>query len=137
MASRLNPYLSFDGDARQAMEFYKEVFGGTLKLNTFADFGPDDAPASDKIMHAMLETTAGFTLMGADTPPGMEFKAGNNYAVSVSGDDEAELRGYWEKLSADGQVSVPLDKQMWGDVFGMCTDRFGVSWMIDIHEPQE
>ncbi|MFJ8079010.1 VOC family protein [Streptomyces sp. NPDC096205] len=136
MASRLNPYLSFDGDARQAMEFYKEVFGGTLTLNTYADFGPEGVPQPDNIMHAMLETSAGFTLMGADSPPGMEVKAGNNIAVSVSGDDDAALRGYWEKLSADSQVSVPLDKQMWGDVFGMCTDRFGVSWMIDITEPQ-
>jgi PhnB protein len=136
MASRLNPYLSFDGDAREAMEFYKEVFGGTLKLNTYADFGPEGAPESDNIMHGMLETPAGFTLMGADCPPGMELKAGNTMAVSVSGDDDPALRGYWEKLSAGGQVSVALEKQMWGDVFGMCTDRFGVTWMIDITEPQ-
>ncbi|MFI9155244.1 VOC family protein [Streptomyces sp. NPDC053367] len=136
MASRLNPYLSFDGDARQAMEFYREVFGGTLTLNTYGSFGGEGAPHADNIMHGMLETPAGFTLMGADSPPGMEVNAGNNMAVSVSGDDEAALRGYWEKLSAGGQVSVPLEKQMWGDVFGMCTDRFGVSWMVDITEPQ-
>ncbi|MFM9369104.1 VOC family protein [Streptomyces sp. Da 82-17] len=137
MASRLNPYLSFDGDARQALEFYKEVFGGTLSLNTFGELGGQSGGAdADKIMHGMLETTSGFTLMGADTPPGMEFKAGSNFAVSVSGDDDAELRGYWEKLSADGNVSVPLEKQMWGDVFGMCTDKFGVPWMVDIGEPQ-
>ncbi|MDI3402634.1 VOC family protein [Streptomyces cavernicola] len=137
MASRLNPYLSFDGDARQAMEFYKEVFGGTLSLNTFGDLGGQAGGAeADKIMHSMLETASGFTLMGADNPPGMEFKAGNNYSVSVSGDDDAELRGYWEKLSADGTVAVPLEKQMWGDVFGMCTDKFGVPWMVDITQPQ-
>ncbi|HZF88563.1 VOC family protein [Streptomyces sp.] len=135
MPSRLNPYLSFDGDARQAMEFYKEVFGGTLTLNTFAEFGRADAPEADKIMHGMLETPAGFTLMGADTPPGMEYTPGKAFAVSLSGDDDAELRGYWEKLSAGASVSVPLEKQMWGDVFGMCTDRFGVSWMVDITEP--
>ena len=135
MPSRLNPYLSFDGDARQAMEFYKEVFGGTLTLNTFAEFGRADAPEADKIMHGMLETPAGFTLMGADTPPGMEYTPGSAFAVSLSGDDAAELRGYWEKLSAGASVSVPLEKQMWGDVFGMCTDRFGVSWMVDITEP--
>ncbi|MGX1135052.1 PhnB protein [Streptomyces glaucescens] len=132
MPSRLNPYISFGGDARQAMEFYKEVFGGELKLNTYGDFGRPDTPEADKIMHAMLETPSGFTLMGADAPPGTEHSTGNNFAVSVSGDDEAELRGYWEKLSADGTVSVPMEKQMWGDVFGMCTDRFGVMWMVDI-----
>ncbi|MDI3423673.1 VOC family protein [Streptomyces luteolus] len=137
MASRLNPYLSFDGDARQALEFYKEVFGGELSLHTFGDFGGTAGGAeADQIMHGMLETPTGFTLMGADTPPGMEFKSGSNFSVSLSGDDDAELRGYWEKLSADGAVSVPLEKQMWGDVFGMCTDKFGVPWMVDIGEPQ-
>ncbi|OAH14536.1 VOC family protein [Streptomyces jeddahensis] len=136
MVSRLNPYLSFGGDARQAMEFYKEVFGGTLTLNTFGEYGQQGTPEADKIMHAMLETPSGFTLMGADTPPGMERTAGNNFSVSLSGDGDAELRGYWEKLSAGGSVSVPLEKQMWGDVFGMCTDRFGVPWMVDIIQPR-
>ncbi|QYX78667.1 VOC family protein [Streptomyces akebiae] len=136
MVSRLNPYLSFDGDARQAMEFYKEVFGGELTLHTFGNFGQPGAPESDKIMHGMLEAPNGFTLMGADTPPGMEYQPGGGFSVSLSGEDDTELRGYWEKLSAGGTVSVPLDKQMWGDVFGMCTDRFGVPWMVNISEPQ-
>lgn len=136
MVSRLNPYLSFDGDARQALEFYREVFGGDLTLNTFGEFGSPDAPGADKIMHGMLEAPNGFTLMGADTPPGMEYSPGSAFSVSLSGDDETELRGYWEKLSAGATVSVPLDKQMWGDVFGMCTDRFGVPWMVNIGEPR-
>ncbi|ANB09797.1 3-demethylubiquinone-9 3-methyltransferase [Streptomyces ambofaciens] len=135
MTSRLNPYLSFDGDARQAMEFYEQVFGGTLALNTFGAFGMADSPQADNIMHGMLQTPSGFTLMGADMPPGEEYRPGNTFAVSLSGDDEAELRGYWEKLSAGGSVTVPLEKQMWGDVFGMCTDRFGVPWMVNIGEP--
>ncbi|MFS8199906.1 VOC family protein [Streptomyces sp. CWNU-52B] len=136
MATRLNPYISFDGDARPAMEFYKEVFGGTLALNTFGESGAPSGPAADKIMHGMLETPSGFTLMGADTPPGMEYAKGGNFSVSLSGDDEAELRGYWEKLSAGGTVAVPLEKQMWGDVFGMCTDRFGIPWMVNIGQAQ-
>ncbi|MCX4231555.1 VOC family protein [Streptomyces sp. NPDC020707] len=136
MASRLNPYISFDGDARPAMEFYQEVFGGTLALNTFGEAGSPGIPESDQIMHAMLETPSGFTLMGADTPPGMEYTPGGNFSVSLSGDDEGELRGYWEKLSAGGTVSVPLEKQMWGDVFGMCTDRFGIPWMVNIGQAQ-
>jgi PhnB protein len=135
MSSRLNPYLSFDGDARQAMEFYEQVFGGTMALNTFGSAGMPDPAYTDKIMHGMLETPSGFTLMGADTPPGMEYTPGNTFAVSLSGDDATELRGYWEKLSADGSVEVPLERQMWGDVFGMCTDRFGVPWMVNISEP--
>ncbi|MFF4352890.1 VOC family protein [Streptomyces sp. NPDC001530] len=137
MESRLNPYISFDGNARQAMEFYKEVFGGALRLNTFGEFGQKDTPEADKIMHSMLETPSGFTLMGADTPPGMELAKGNNFSVSLSGDDDTELRGYWDKLSADGSVSVPLEKQVWGDVFGMCTDRFGIPWMVNIAQPQK
>ncbi|MFC4495777.1 VOC family protein [Streptomyces ovatisporus] len=136
MGSQLNPYLSFGGDARQAMEFYKTVFGGTLALHTFGDFGRSGTPEADKIMHGTLETPSGFTLMGADTPPGMEHTPGNNFSVSLSGDDDTELRGYWEKLSAGGSVAVPLEKQMWGDVFGMCTDKFGVPWMVNIGEPR-
>jgi len=136
MPSRLNPYLSFDGDARQAFEFYQQVFGGELALNTFGSFGQQDTPFADKIMHAMLETPSGFTLMGADTPPGMERTAGDNFAISLSGDDDAELRGYWEKLSGSGSVTMPLEKQIWGDEFGMCTDRFGVPWMVNIGQPQ-
>ncbi|MFD8150792.1 VOC family protein [Streptomyces sp. NPDC059720] len=132
MVSRLNPYLTFNGEARQAMQFYQQVFGGTLDLRSYGDFGQADAPNADKIMHAMLQTPSGFTLMGADNPPGTESEQGGTFSVSLSGDDEAELRGYWEKLSEGGSVAVPLEKQMWGDVFGMCTDRFGVPWMVDI-----
>lgn len=135
MTSRLNPYISFDGDARQAMEFYQEVFGGTLSLKTFGEFGQQGTPHADQIMHGMLETTSGFTLMGADTPPGMPYTPGTNFSVSVSGDDEGELRGYWDKLASGGSVAVPLEKQMWGDTFGMCADRFGITWMINITEP--
>jgi PhnB protein len=136
VASRLNPYISFPGNARQAMEFYQQVFGGNLTTSTFGQFGMQDAPEANNIMHSQLETDTGFTLMGADTPPGTEYNPGNNIAVSLSGDDESELRGYWEKLSEGGTVTVPLEKQMWGDVFGMCIDRFGTAWMVDIVQPE-
>ena len=136
MASRLNPYISFTDNARPAMEFYKDVFGGTLTMNTFGEYGAQDTPDSDKIMHAQLETERGFTLMGADTPTGMDHTPGTNISVSLSGDDAEELRGYWQKLSDGGTVSVPLEKQMWGDEFGMCVDRFGIGWMVNIAQPQ-
>ena len=132
MASLLNPYISFPGNAQQAMEFYKSVFGGTLTVNTFGESGAPDPSYADKIMHAMLQTDGGFTLMGADTPPGMDYNPGDNIAVSLSGDDADELRGYWKKLSDSGTVHVPLEKQMWGDEFGMCADEFGVNWMVNI-----
>jgi PhnB protein len=136
VSSRLNPYISFDGNAREALEFYESVLGGTLRVNTFGEYGDQDAPGADKIMHGMLESASGFTIMGSDTPPGMEYSPGTNISVSLSGDDADELRRYWEKLSADGTVSVPLEKQMWGDEFGMCTDQFGITWMVNIVQPQ-
>jgi PhnB protein len=135
MGSRLNPYISFTDNARQAMEFYQGVFGGTLTLSTFGEFGAP-GPDADKIMHGMLETTSGYTLMGADTPTGMAYNPGTNVTISLSGDDADELRGYWTGLSANGTVSVPLEKQMWGDEFGSCVDRFGISWLVNIVQAQ-
>ena len=132
MASKLNPYITFDGSAREALEFYKDVFGGELAVNTFAEFGNEAGGEADKIMHGQLETDAGFTLMAADNPPQQDYHPGNNHSVSLSGDDSDMLRGYWQGLSDGGTVMVPLEKQMWGDEFGMCADRFGVTWMVNI-----
>ncbi|MFZ2177900.1 MAG: VOC family protein [Rhodococcus sp. (in: high G+C Gram-positive bacteria)] len=139
MTARLNPYLSFRDTARAAMDFYKSVFGGELTVSTFADFHVSEDPAEkDKIMHSMLATDTGLAIMGADTPNSMDYTPGNNFSVALSGesDDEAELRGYWDKLSDGGTVSAPLEKAPWGDTFGMCTDKFGVAWMVNIAGPQ-
>ena len=133
MSSILNPYISFDGNAREAMEFYHGVFGGELKTNTFAEFGNDDEAVKDKIMHGMLTTAAGYNLMAADLMPGMEHRPGTTMTVSLSGDDADELHGYFKQLAEGGSISVEMAKQPWGDEFGMCTDRFGVSWMVDIY----
>ena len=132
VASRLNPYVSYRDNAREALEFYKDVFGGNLSINTFGEYGDPNAPETNNVMHGQLETDQGFTLMASDTPPGMDFSPGNNITISLSGDDEQELRGYWEKLSEGANVTMPLEKQMWGDVYGQCTDKFGVQWMVDI-----
>lgn len=132
MASVLNPYLSFRAEARQAMEFYKSVFGGTLKMNTFGEFGSPEGADADKIMHAQLETDNGYTLMASDTPAGMDYNPGTNITVSLSGDDAGDLRGYWDKLSEGGTVTVPFEKQMWGDEFGSCIDKFGIPWMVNV-----
>ena len=133
MGSRLNPYLGFHTNAREAMEFYREVFGGELTLSTFGEYGQTGTPDSDLVMHAQLETPSGYTLMGADTPSFMEYQP-SSATVSLSGgaDVDAELRGYWDRLSAGGTVTTALEKQMWGDVFGMCVDRFGTSWLVNI-----
>jgi PhnB protein len=135
MASRLNPYIGFKDNARQAMEFYRSVFGGTLDVNTFGEFG-QDGPAADLVMHAQLQSPSGYTIMASDTPPGMDFSEGSQITVSLSGDDGDELHGYWDKLTASGgTVTMPLEKQMWGDEFGMCVDQFGVAWMVNIGQP--
>lgn len=133
MTVRLNPYLSFRDDARQAMEFYHSVFGGELTLSTFGEQHASEDPAEqDKIMHGMLETEDGLVLMGADTPSSMEYTPGGGFSVSLSGDDEGALRRYWEALSAGGTTLMPLERAPWGDSFGMCRDRFGVSWLVNI-----
>jgi PhnB protein len=133
MPTRLNPYLSFRDNAREAMEFYKSVFGGKLDLNTFKEYQASSDPAEDnKIMHSQLEADNGIVFMAADTPNGMDFNPGNTMSMSLSGDDEKELSGYYKKLSAGGTVVMPLEKAPWGDTFGMVTDRFGVQWMVNI-----
>ena len=132
MPSKLNPYVQFNGNAREAMEFYREVFGGELTTNTFGEYGNEDPAMKDQTMHAQLETEAGFTLMASDSMPDQPASPGGNISVSLSGDDGDKLRGYWEKLSDGGNVMMPLEKQMWGDEFGMLVDRFGVPWMVDI-----
>ncbi len=136
MSSRLNPYLNFNGNARQALEFYASVFGGSPALSTFADFGAQGSPDADRIMHGMLETDAGYTIMAADITSEMGYQPMAGSSVSLSGDDADALHGYWEKLSAGGTTTMPMQKQVWGDEFGMCVDKFGVPWLVNISQPQ-
>ena len=134
MPSRLNPYLSFDGKAREAMDFYHDVLGGEMTVSTYGENGmsrgPDDA---DRVMHAQLEAPNGMTLMASDSPPGIPYTPpGGGTSISLSGDDDAELSGYWDKLLDGGSVTMPLEAAPWGDKFGMLTDKFGVPWMVNI-----
>jgi PhnB protein len=132
MAVRLNPYLSFQDSAREAMTFYQSVLGGELTVSTFGEFHASDDPAEqDKVMHSQLETPDGLVLMAADTPARMDHQPQAGVSVSLSGDDEAKLRGFWERLSEGGTVVMPFEKAPWGAVFGMCVDRFGTSWMVN------
>ena len=119
------------------MEFYQSVFGGELTLSTFGDFQASEDPAEkDKIMHGMLVTDSGLTLMGADTPNSMKYTPGDSYSVSLSGEDEAELRRFWDALSTDGTIAMPLERAPWGDIFGMCADKYGVNWLVNVASPQ-
>jgi PhnB protein len=133
MPTRLNPYLNFRGNARDAMTFYRDVFGGELTLSTFGEFQATQDPAqTDRIMHGELVTSNGLSLMGADVMEGMDYRQGTNFSVSLSGDDEAELRGYWDGLAEGATIVEPLVPAPWGDTFGMLLDRYGVSWLVNI-----
>ncbi len=137
MQSRLNPYISFKDNTREAMEFYKTVFGGKLVMSTFKEgHAAQDPSEENKIMHAMLEAENGIIFMASDTPNRMEYSPGKSISISLSGDNESELRGYWEKLSVGGKINMPLEKAPWGDTFGMLTDKFGIDWMVNITGPK-
>ena len=133
MPTILTPYVSFRDNAREAMEFYKSVFGGELTVSTFGDFQASDDPSEqDKVMHSQLTSPSGLVLMAADTPNSMDYTPGTAISISLSGDDETELTGYYEKLVDSGTVTEPLAKAPWGDSFGMCVDKFGINWLVNI-----
>ena len=135
MSTKLNPYISFKSNARAAMEFYKSVFGGELKMSTFKEYQASQTPAEDNlIMHSELDAGNGFIFMASDTPERMEYHPGNNITMSLTGEDKDgdQLKTYFQKLSVGGSVSMPLEKAIWGDTFGMCTDKFGIGWLVNI-----
>jgi PhnB protein len=136
--TRLNPYISFKNNARGAMEFYKTVFGGKLTINTFKEFhASQDASEDNLVMHSVLETDNGIVFMSSDTPNHMEYKPGKNISMSLSGENEDELRSYWNKLLEGGTQTMPLEKAIWGDTFGMLTDKFGINWLVNITGKKE
>ena len=129
MAARLNPYLHFSGNAREAMEFYRSVLGGELDVMTFGDVGgeyPDDG-----VMHAFLRTSDGLELMASDGHD-PDAAGPDRVSLSISGDDVPTLTRWFEALAEGGKVDVPLEKQVWGDTFGQVTDRYGLRWLVNI-----
>ena len=139
MMSKLNPYINFRGEARAALEFYHSVFGGTLNMDTFSGFGMPlpDPKESEWIMHGQIDAPNGFTLMISDAPSHMPYQPGTNISISLSGNDDAELSGYWSKLSDGARfIAAQLAPAPWGDKFGMLTDRFGIGWMVNIALPK-
>lgn len=133
MTARLNPYISFRDNAREALGFYHAVLGGELTMTTFAELQAAEDPAdAEKIMHGEVKAPDGITLMAADTPSSMEVAPSSHITISLSGDDEATLRGCWDKLAEGGNVTMPLEQAPWGDYFGQLTDRFGIGWMVNI-----
>ena len=130
MSNQLNPYLHFDGTAREAMTFYQSVFGGELELMTYGTQGME-GPDADRIMHGSLSSPT-LVVMGADAPPGTTLHRGDSVTLCLNGDGADELRGWFAALAEGGEVHVPLEKQMWGDEFGQAADRFGVIWLVNI-----
>lgn len=137
MSTQLSPYLSFRGNAREAMEFYHSIFGGILTLNRYDSFpgvmgGEHEAP---KIMHGQLDAPDGFTLMAADMPDSMaelpEVTVGGS-SVCIWGDDGEQIRAYWTALSERADIRMPFAKAPWGGSYGDLRDRFGVSWMLSL-----
>ncbi|MBX3091013.1 MAG: VOC family protein [Cryobacterium sp.] len=135
MAITLNPYVSFIDNAREAMTFYHSVFGGDLTLSTFGEMHASEDPnVVDLIMHSVLTTGNGFTLMASDTSNRMPRDEGTEISISVSGaaEDEQSLRSAWDALAEGATITMPLETAMWGDTFGMLTDKFGLHWMVSI-----
>lgn len=141
MPAALHPYLNFDGNSREAFEFYGHALGAIPQFVTFGEAGavPVDHPSADKVMHGSLEVTELIRLYASDVIEGMSpegFIVGNNVTLSLMGDDETLLRSAYLKLSEGGSVTMPLEKQMWGDIYGSFTDRFGIVWQVNISTPE-
>ncbi|WP_043667842.1 VOC family protein [Clavibacter michiganensis] len=133
MSAIMTPYLSFRDQAAEALGFYRGIFGGAVETTTFGEGGMSQDPAeADKVMHGRLTSDAGFVLMASDTPASMGVPSGSAITLSLSGDDEDVLGGWWDALTADGTIVLPLEVAPWGDRFGMCTDRYGIDWMVSI-----
>jgi PhnB protein len=130
--TRIDPYLFFTGNAREAMEFYQKAFGGDLTVQTLADV-PGDIPGKaerpNDVMHAALKGGA-FALFASDSMQASDKTA--KVELCIGGSDEAALRTIFDTLAEGGTVRMALEKQFWGDLFGNLTDKFGVDWMMNI-----
>jgi PhnB protein len=128
----LEPYLFFSGNCKEAMEFYKSVFGGDVDYNEADPAQMGDMPNADwfkgKIMHASLKGPV--NLMASDSPTASAKTA--KVELSLGGTDDTQMRTIFDKLAEGGVVKTPLAKQFWGDTFGQLTDKYGVEWMMNI-----
>ena len=140
MAISLTPNLQFDGNAREAIEFYHRVLGGELSLMTFADgMGDTNPDTAGLVMHCSLYCERGLHIMASDVPPGMALDS--NGTLALSSDDSADgdadtLLSWWKELCEDATITMPLEQAPWGDRFGQLTDRFGIKWMVNIPAPK-
>ena len=130
--NNVSAYVAFNGQARQALEYYASVFGGEPRMTTWGEMGVPEMGPPEGIMHGQVEFENGYVLMASDsTRPGDEVVRGGMNLV-LWGTDEQALRGYFDALAAEGTVSQPLEKQMWGDMYGDLTDKFGINWGFNV-----
>ncbi|MCC2309789.1 VOC family protein [Cellulomonas chengniuliangii] len=134
MTVSTTPHLNFRGQARAALEFYQSVFGGDLAAITYADAGAVTvADEADQIMWGQVSSEAGFRVMAYDVPAHTPWEPGANpFFVSVRGADAEEVTGYWKNLADGSAIAVPLAPAAWAPLYGMLTDRFGVTWVLDV-----
>lgn len=132
MSARVTPYLNFGGNAREAMEFYHSVFGGTLDVTTYADLRKAASVDEEKLVaHSMLSGSAGVVLMASDITTAEKQQAKGSFSVALGGDKE-HLTAYWERLTEEGVVTVPFAVSAWGALHGQCVDRFGTAWLVNV-----
>lgn len=139
----VNIYLTFDGNCREAFDFYKSVFGGEFPyVGTFGEMPPQEGMPpmpeadKDKIMHISLPISQETMLMGSDTGGewAANYKQGTNYTISISTDTKAEADRIFTELSVGGRITMPLADTFWGDYFGMFIDKFGINWMMSFND---
>lgn len=132
----LNPYLTFAGNAREAMTFYKECLGGELEIMPF-EGAPMELPAGSEnlVMHATL-VRPGIVLMASDTMPGQSYISGTNVSLSINCESRSQADAFFGKLGTGGTITMPMENTFWGAYFGMITDKFGIHWMFNYDEPR-
>jgi PhnB protein len=138
MSIVITPHLNFRGNAREALTFYQAVFGGDLMVVTYADMGavtPEqgDPATADLVTWGQVSADNGFRVMAYDVYPKLPYEQGSHsFYVSVRGTDKAELRGYWDQLADGATIAQPLSPAPWAPLYGQLTDRYGVTWVLDI-----
>jgi PhnB protein len=133
MAIDVTPHLNFRGNAREALEFYRSVFGGALTIVSYADMGNPDPATADHVTWGQVASDDGFRVMAYDVYPNLPWDQGRQpFFVSVRGTDPGELQRYWETLADGAAVIQPLGPSQWAPLYGQLTDRFGVTWVLDI-----
>ncbi len=129
----LSPYINFQGRAREAMEFYHNVLGGNLDLQTVNERGvPKPARPGDRITHSRLEADGALIVIASDGHPDYPAKVGENMGIALGGTDKDRLTKIFNDLAEGGKIKMPLAEQSWGADVGWLTDKFGITWMVSI-----